>query len=200
VALAQKQFDTARQHFQSVVQAKAAPSLLIQAHHALAWVLYHQGQVAQAAGYLRQQRLLATPPADEAILTQAYELLLLESYQEAIPLLRQAVQAGHDPEREPWLRWLLAQAYAGSGALDQARRVLDELVERFPQPARIAEVQRWRGDLLLRQRDASAALQAYRATVPFAAEDEQAERALWSMGGLSEQRAAARWRCGNTSC
>ena len=192
VALAQKQFDTARQYFQSVVQAKAPPSLFLQAQHALAWVLYHQGQVAQAAGYLRQQRLLATPSAAETVLTQAYELLLLESYQEAIPLLRQAVQSGQDPEREPWLRWLLAQAYAGSGALDQARRVLDEFVERFPQPARIGEIQRWRGDLLLRQRDAAAALQAYRAMLPVAAADEPAERALWTMGEVyQEQRALA---------
>jgi tetratricopeptide (TPR) repeat protein len=192
VALAQKQFDTARQHFQSVAHAKAPPSLLLQAHHALAWVFYHQGQVAPAVGYLRQQRLLATPPAAEAVLMQAYELLLLESYQEAIPLLRQAVQSGQDTEREPWLRWLLAQAYAGSGALEQARRVLEEFVERFPQHARVAEVHRWRGDLLLQQRDASAALLAYRATVPLAAEDEPAERALWSMGELyQEQRAVA---------
>jgi TolA-binding protein len=183
VALAQKQFDTAWQHFQSVARAKAPPLLLRQTQHALAWVLYHQGQVVQAVGYLRQQRLLATPPAAEAVLAQAYELLLLESHREAIPLLQHAIQ-DHDAELEPWLRWLLAQAYEGDGAFDQALHVLDEFVERFPQHARIAEVQRWRGDLLLHQRDASTVLQAYRTAVFHAAEDEQAEQALWAIGDL----------------
>jgi TolA-binding protein len=192
VALAQKQFDTARQHFQSVVQSNAPPALLRQAQHALAWTFQYQGQVAQAVGYLRQQRLLATPPVAEQELIRAYELLQLQSYQEALPFLQQAVRSTHDAERDLWHRWLLAQAYEGSGALDQALRILDELVERSPQHAQVAEVQRWRGDLLLRQRDASAALLAYRTAVPLAAEDEQAERALWGMGELyQEQRAYA---------
>jgi TolA-binding protein len=192
VALAQKQFDMARQHFQSVVQAKAPPALLLQAQHALAWVFSHQGQVAQAVGYLQQQRLLATPPAAETALTQAYDLLLLESFQDALPLLRQMVQSAHDTEREPWLLWLLVQAYEGSGALDQALRSLDAFVERFPRHARVAEAHRWRADLLLRQRDASATFLAYRTTVSVAVEDEQAERALWAMGELyQEQRALA---------
>jgi TolA-binding protein len=192
VALAQKQFGTARQHFQSVVQAKAPPALLLQAQHALAWAFYHQGQVAQAVGHLRQQRLLATPPAAETVLAQAYDLLLLESYQEGLPLLRQVEQSGHDTARESWLLWLLAQAYDGSGALGQALRVLDEFVERFPRHARVAEAHRWRADLLLRQRDTSAAFLAYWTTVSVAVEDEQAERALWAMGELyQEQRALA---------
>ncbi len=190
VALAQKQFDTARQHFQSVIQAKAPPALLLQAQHALAWVFYHQGQVAQAVGHLREQRLLATPAAAETVLAQAYELLLLESYHDALPLLRQVVQSGHDTEREPWLLWLLAQAYEGSGALGQALRVLDEFVERFSQHARVAAAHRWRADLLLRQRDASAALLAYRTAVSVAVEDDQAERALWAMGELYQEQHA----------
>jgi TolA-binding protein len=89
IALVQKQYDSAQQHYRAVAQAASGP-LVVQAHYALAWLFVHQGQIAQAVAYLRRQGLLAQPTTTDTALAQGYDLLLLQHYEEAIPLLTNA--------------------------------------------------------------------------------------------------------------
>jgi TolA-binding protein len=189
VALAQQQFEAARQHFRTLLQTAERGPLAVQAHYALAWTSLHQGQVPQAVAYLRQQGLLQ-PAVTDAVLAQGYDLVLLQAYQEAIPLLLPVLESVQDEGQEQGLRWLLAQAYEGAGDLTQALQTLDDLIRRFPTSPRLAAAQRWRGDLLLRQRDASEALAAYHTAVQLTHDVEQTEQLLLTLGDLYQAQHA----------
>jgi TolA-binding protein len=190
IALAQQQFEAARQHFRGLLQTSTPGPMAAQAHYAIAWTFYHQGQVPQTVAYLRQQGLLAHPSATDTVLAQGYELLLLHAYQEAIPLLTPVLGSVQDEEQEQGLRWLLAQAYEGVGDVLHALQTLEDFIRRLPLRPRTATAQRWRGDLLLRQRDASEALTAYRAAIQLLHDPEQAERLLLTLGELYQAQHA----------
>jgi TolA-binding protein len=190
VALAQQQFEAAQDHFQTMLHTYSPGPATIRAHYAIAWSFYYQGQVERAVTYLRQRNLLAQPSATDAALARGQELVLLRAYHEAIPILTQALTHVHEDEQEQRLRWLLAQAYEGAGNVPQTLQTLDEFMHRFPRSVRAAAVQRWRGDLLLRARDISEALAAYRAALPFAHQDEPAERLLLTMAELHQTQHA----------
>jgi TolA-binding protein len=190
VALAQQQFESARQHFRVLLQTAPPGPMAVQAHYAIAWTFYHQGQVPQAVAYLRQQGLLAHASATDTVLARGYELLLLHAYQEAIPLLTPVLDSVQDEEQEQGLRWLLARAYEGVGDVPHALQMLEDFSRRFPLSRRTAAAQQWRGDLLLRQRDASEALAAYQAAIQLTHDPEQVEQLLLTMGDLYQAQHA----------
>ncbi len=189
VALVQGQPEIARGHFQSLLPLPGAISR--QAHWALAWMLYRQGEFAQAVTQLRQQGLLAQPSTTDEVLAKSYDLMLLHDYQDAIVHLSKALARVQEEEQQQHLLWLLARAHAAAGQWSQALQVLDDFVRRFPASERQAQAQHLRAELLLQHREA-AALSAYREALSITHDGAQIERTLTAMAEVyEEQRAIA---------
>lgn len=196
-ALAQGHSRQARKHFRTL--ARTHKAWHGQAHRAIAWMFYRQGEMAQAVTYLRQQGLLAQSTSADAVLAESYDNLLLQNYWDAVALVSKALTTVHDPEHLQELRWLLARSYREAGADLKALQAYDDFIRHFPQSARAAEAKRLRGDILSRQRDMTDALTAYGKVVSSPRHSEQTAQALWAMAELYETQqrfpdAIATWR------
>ena len=98
-------------------------------------------------------------------LAENIESLDTSQFDSAITLFQQLLESYPDYRRNDTVLYQLSRAYEISGQTDQSLQTLDELVERFPETARIDEIQFRRGEMLfLRKRynDAEVAYQAVR--------------------------------------
>jgi cellulose synthase operon protein C len=103
-------------------------------------------------------------------------------YGEAVELFQQLLEAYPDYRRSDRVLYQLARAYELGGDNDDALRVLDELVERHPDTALIAEVQFRRGEMLFLRREYGLAEAAYRQVVREGAEARFYEQSLYKLG------------------
>ncbi|HEY7615709.1 MAG TPA: tetratricopeptide repeat protein, partial [Terriglobales bacterium] len=76
-ALAQDQTEIAQAHFATLIRDPSHRDIAAQAHRALAWMDYRQGNMEAAALALQHEALLAAPSAVDTRLAQAYEQLRL---------------------------------------------------------------------------------------------------------------------------
>ncbi|MCZ6873437.1 MAG: tetratricopeptide repeat protein [bacterium] len=199
VAMLQHQYDVARHYFQVILKTYPADARAIQAHYAMAATFYHQGQVERAVVYLQQWHLVAQPTATDALLAHVHDLLVLRAYTDVIDRLLGALKQIDNVEQAQQLRWLLTRASVKSGHPARGIEALDDFIRRFPASLHTVTAQRWRGDLLVRQRDVSQALVAYRAALSQAHDDEQAEQLLLAIADLHQthddvEDAMATWR------
>jgi TolA-binding protein len=177
-ALAQDQTEIAQAHFATLIRDPSHRDIAAQAHRALAWMDYRQGNMEAAARALQHEALLAAPSAVDTRLAQAYEQLRLGRERDAIPLLLEARTWVRETDEAQWLNWMLARAYAGAGDTARALHSMQELIRDFPDSPHRAEAHRWQAELLMQQRDHTAALAAYRDALELIRTDAGAERLL----------------------
>ena len=177
-ALAQGQSEIAQAHFATLIREHSHHDIAARAHRALAWMDYRQGNMEAAALSLQHEALLAAPSAADTVLAQAYEQLRLDRERDAIPILLEARTRVRETDEAQRLNWMLARAYAGAGDTARALHSVQELIRDFPDSPRRAEAYRWQAELLMQQRDHSAALAAYRDALDLIRTDAGAERLL----------------------
>jgi TolA-binding protein len=183
-ALAQDQTEIAQAHFATLIREHSHRDIAARAHRALAWMDYRQGNMEAAAMALQQEALLAAPSAADTVLAQAYEQVRLGRERDAIPILLEARTRVRETDEAQRLTWMLAQAYAGAGETARALHSVQALIRDFPDSPRRAEAHRWQAELLMQQRDHSAALAAYRDALDLIRTDAEAERLLRDLMAL----------------
>jgi TolA-binding protein len=198
-AMLQQQYDVARHYFQVILKTYPADARALRAHYATAATFYHQGQAKQAVAYLQQRHLVAHPAATDALLAHVHDLLVLRAYTDVVDRLLKALKQIDNAEQAQQLRWLLTQVSVKAGHPMLGIEALDDFIQRFPASLHTVTAQRWRGDLLARQRDVSQALVAYRAALSQVHDDEQAEQLLLAIADLHQthddvEDAMATWR------
>ena len=115
-------------------------------------------------------------------LARNIETLEHDSYNNAVSLYQQLLEAHPDYRRNDTVLYQLGRAYEIGGRNDEALAVLDELVERFPGTPLIDEVQFRRGEMLfLRQRYNDAEM-AYQAVIRYGEDSRFYEQSLYKLG------------------
>jgi len=103
-------------------------------------------------------------------------------YDNAVVLFRQLLEAYPDYRRNDTVLYQLARAYETAGQTDDALRVLNELMERYPDTPIVDEVQFRRGEMLfLRKRYAEAEI-AYQNVVDYGETSRFFEQSLYKLG------------------
>lgn len=103
-------------------------------------------------------------------------------YGEAVELFLELLEAYPDYRRSDTVLYQLARAYELGGNGEDALRVLDELVERHPDTALIAEVQFRRGEMLFLRKEYAHAEDAYRRVVAGGTESRFYQQSLYKLG------------------
>ncbi len=110
------------------------------------------------------------------------ETLDLAGYESAVSLFQQLLEAYPDYRRNDTVLYQLARAYEISGKTDDALRVLNELVGKYPQTKIIDEVEFRRGEMLFLRRNYIDAEAAYQAVVDFGERSRFYEQSLYKLG------------------
>lgn len=110
------------------------------------------------------------------------ESLEQTSYDNAVALYQQLLEAYPDYMRNDTVLYQLARAYEIGGRNDDALDVLNQLVERYPDTVLIDEVQFRRGEMLFLRKDYNAAEAAYQAVMRYGDESRFYEQALYKLG------------------
>ena len=105
-----------------------------------------------------------------------------DSYDNAVTLYQQLLEAYPDYRRNDTVLYQLARAYEIGGRTDAALEVLEELVRRYPATPLIDEVQFRRGEMLFLRKRYNDAERAYREVVRFGAESRFHEQSLYKLG------------------
>lgn len=105
-----------------------------------------------------------------------------ETYGSAVTLFQALLEAYPDYRRNDTVLYQLARAYETSGNNDDALRVVNELVERYPDTAMLDEVQFRRGEMLFLRKDYAEAEQAYKAVVNIGERSRFYEQSLYKLG------------------
>lgn len=103
-------------------------------------------------------------------------------FENAVALFQQLLEAYPEYRRSDNVLYQLARAYEIAGKTDDALRVLNELVDRFPDTAIIDEVQFRRGEMLFLQRNYGDAEEAYRSVVGHGESSRFFEQSLYKLG------------------
>lgn len=103
-------------------------------------------------------------------------------YESAVALFQRLLEAFPDYRRNDGVLYQLARAYEIGGRNDEALRVLDEIVTRYPTTGFLDEVQFRRGEMLFLRKDYDAAEDAYRQVVAFGDESRFYEQSLYKLG------------------
>jgi TolA-binding protein len=100
----------------------------------------------------------------------------------AVGLLHQLLEAYPDYRRNDSVLYQLARAYEIAGKTDDALRVLNELVSKYPDTALIDEVQFRRGEMLFLRKNYLDAEGAYQSVVTTGEESRFYEQSLYKLG------------------
>ncbi len=110
------------------------------------------------------------------------EALEQDSYDNAVSLYQQLLEAYPDYMRNDGVLYQLARAYEIGGRTDDALDVLNELVASYPDTELLDEVQFRRGEMLFLRKDYNEAEQAYQAVVRYGPESRFYEQSLYKLG------------------
>ncbi len=115
-------------------------------------------------------------------LTENVDALEQASYDNAVNLYQQLLEAYPDFRRNDTVQYQLARAYEIGGRTDDALDVLNDLVEQFPDTPMIDEVQFRRGEMLFLRKNYTDAELAYRAVVEYGEGSRFYEQSLYKLG------------------
>ena len=104
------------------------------------------------------------------------------SYDNAVQLYQQLLEAYPDYRRNDTVLYQLARAYEIGGRTDDALAVLDELVRKYPSTSLIGEVQFRRGEMLFLRKDYDGAERAYKQVVAMGDSSRFYEQSLYKLG------------------
>jgi TolA-binding protein len=105
-----------------------------------------------------------------------------ESYDNAVELYRQLLEAYPDYRRNDTVLYQLARGQETAGRPEEALATLDTLVERFPETPLIDEVQFRRGEMLFLRKRYNDAEAAYGAVIEFGEASRYYEQSLYKLG------------------
>jgi len=104
------------------------------------------------------------------------------SYDGAVSLFHELLEAYPDYRRNDTVLYQLARAYEFDGKNDDALRVLNELVWRYPDTRLIGEIQFRRGEMLFMRKNYADAMDAYKAVTRFGETSRFYEQSLYKLG------------------
>jgi TolA-binding protein len=104
------------------------------------------------------------------------------SFNSAVQLYQQLLEAYPDYRRNDTVLYQLARAYEMGGRNDDALEILNELVGKFPATPLIDEVQFRRGEMLFLRKNYSDAEMAYRDVISFGEGSKFYEQSLYKLG------------------
>jgi TolA-binding protein len=104
------------------------------------------------------------------------------SYDGAVSLFHELLEAYPDYRRNDTVLYQLARAYEFDGRNDDALRVLNELVWRYPDTRLIGEIQFRRGEMLFLRKNYADAMDAYKAVTRFGQTSRFYEQSLYKLG------------------
>lgn len=104
------------------------------------------------------------------------------SFNSAVQLYQQLLEAYPDYRRNDTVLYQLGRAYEIGGRNDEALVVLNELVERFPNTPQVDEVQFRRGEMLFIRKNYDEAEQAYQTVMEYGDSSRFYEQALYKLG------------------
>ncbi len=110
------------------------------------------------------------------------EALDMAGYGSAVSLFHELLEAYPEYRRNDTVLYQLARAYEISGETDDALRVLNELVGKYPQTLIIDEVEFRRGEMLFLRRKYLDAEAAYQTVVDYGAGSRFYEQSLYKLG------------------
>jgi len=110
------------------------------------------------------------------------EALNLEGFESTVSLFQQLLEAYPDYRRNDTVLYQLARAYEISGQTDDALRVLNELVGKYPQTKIIDEVAFRRGEMLFLRKNYADAEAAYQIVVDYGDYSSFYEQSLYKLG------------------
>ena len=110
------------------------------------------------------------------------EGLNYDLYDNAVGLFHQLLEAYPDYRRNDSVLYQLARAYEVAGKTDDALRVLNELVGKYPDTVLIDEVQFRRGEMLFLRKDYAEAESAYQSVVNYGEDSRFYEQSLYKLG------------------
>ncbi|MEM8816014.1 MAG: tetratricopeptide repeat protein [Pseudomonadota bacterium] len=110
------------------------------------------------------------------------DALGMESYDNAVDLYRQLLEAYPDYRRNDTVLYQLARAYEMGGLTDEALNTLNQLIARYPDTPLIDEVQFRRGEMLFLRKGYNDAEIAYAAVVEYGEESRFYEQSLYKLG------------------
>jgi len=110
------------------------------------------------------------------------ETLNHASFNNAVQLYQQLLEAYPDYRRNDTVLYQLGRAYEMGGRNDDALVVLDELVEKFPNTLLIDEVQFRRGEMLFLRKNYNDAEMAYQDVIEYGESSRFYEQSLYKLG------------------
>ena len=110
------------------------------------------------------------------------ETLDHSSFNSAVQLYQQLLEAYPDYRRNDTVLYQLGRAYEMGGRNDDALEVLNELVGKFPDTALIDEVQFRRGEMLFLRKDYNEAEKAYQDVIAYGERSRFYEQSLYKLG------------------
>ena len=105
-----------------------------------------------------------------------------DAYDNAVGLFHALLEKYPDYERNDSVLYQLARAYEVAGQTDDALRVLNDLVARYPDTPLIDEVQFRRGEMLFLRKDYNNAEAAYSSVIDYGMESRFYEQSLYKLG------------------
>jgi TolA-binding protein len=106
----------------------------------------------------------------------------VSGYRDAVQLFQQLLDAYPDYQRNDTVLYQLARAYEISGQTDDALRVLNELVEKYPDTRIIDEIEFRRGEMLFLRKMYGESEAAYQAVVDCGEDSRFYEQSLYKLG------------------
>lgn len=134
---------------------------------------------AEAMRRLGDLELEAT---ESAQLASNIESLNYELFDNAVGLFQKLLEAYPDYRRNDSVLYQLARAYEIAGETDDALRVLNELVDKYPHTELIDEVQFRRGEMLFLRKNYGDAESAYQDVVTYGETSRFYEQSLYKLG------------------
>ena len=104
------------------------------------------------------------------------------AFDSATDLFNQLLESYPDYRRNDSVLYQLARAYEIAGKTDDALRVVNELVVKYPDTVLIDEVQFRRGEMLFLRKDYATAEDAYQAVVDYGESSRFYEQSLYKLG------------------
>jgi len=105
-----------------------------------------------------------------------------DAYDNAVGLFHALLESYPDYERNDSVLYQLARAYEVAGNVDDSLRVLNELVDKYPNTRLIDEVQFRRGEMLFLRKDYNDAEKAYATVVAHGESSRFYEQSLYKLG------------------
>ena len=105
-----------------------------------------------------------------------------DAYDNAVGLFHALLDSYPDYERNDSVLYQLARAYEIAGNTDESLRVLNDLIEKYPDTRLVDEVQFRRGEMLFLRKDYNGAEEAYAAVVKYGDASRYYEQSLYKLG------------------